>query len=312
MAGPIKETAVESALRTLKTPWIPGILLAAVMAAVALNQMGYISLPHFGNANSAFDAWEFPEGAVIGTPWSYDFSHQLTPLLDPEGSNGPYTFYLGSGTGFPPMGLILSPDGVLSGTPTGTGGNFQVCVKDVGGRSKCRTYHLTVASASATSGGQNGNVGQGGRLSGRWEGTYTVRDVLGACIDDTTAKISICIAQKGQNFTGVVNFPSGFKDAITKTDPSEICVPIPHCGGGGSGDSCSQINGYLSSSGGLNIDFLTLDGIGYFYGSYYESENGQASATITGGNSMTVQFSKAVSASTTTGSFTATKVSDNC
>ena len=61
-----------------------------------------------------------------------------------------YTFYLGSGTGFPPMGLILGIDGILRGTPTGKGSNFEVCVKDVGGNSVCRTFHLKVNSECIT------------------------------------------------------------------------------------------------------------------------------------------------------------------
>ena len=78
-------------------------------------------------------------------PLKYDFAPKLIPLLE-TGSSAPYSFYLGSGVGFPPMGLKLDINGVLKGTPTGTGtSRFQVCVKDVGGRSACKTYSMTVA-----------------------------------------------------------------------------------------------------------------------------------------------------------------------
>jgi hypothetical protein len=122
--------------------WIPLVILAGVVAVMALNYAGYIHLPHFGSSH----VYEISQPATIGVPCSYDFFDELTPLLGPESSTDPaiYTFYLGSGVGFPPMGLILGIDGKLKGTPTGKGGNFEVCVKDAGGHSACRTYHLTV------------------------------------------------------------------------------------------------------------------------------------------------------------------------
>lgn len=160
-------------LKILRNPWIPGVFLGIFLTMFILNQMGFISIFNFqnlnannanSNSNSNPNVWTFPDAAVIGTSWSYDFNRQLTPLLDPEGTNGPYTYYLGSGTGFPPMGLILNPNGVLSGTPTGTGGDFQVCVKDVSGKSTCRTYHLNVNTAStpASTGGQAGTTPSNG------------------------------------------------------------------------------------------------------------------------------------------------------
>ncbi|MFH1236312.1 MAG: putative Ig domain-containing protein, partial [Parcubacteria group bacterium] len=78
---------------------------------------------------------------------------ELISLLGSNNSIGTdiYTFYLGSGVGFPPMGLILGTDGVLKGTPTIAGtSKFEVCVKDVGGRSTCKTYSLAVNPAGNT------------------------------------------------------------------------------------------------------------------------------------------------------------------
>jgi len=55
---------------------------------------------------------------------------------------------LGSGVGFPPFGLILDVNGLLSGTPTAAGTRtFEVCVKDLNGNQVCRTTSLTVAPA---------------------------------------------------------------------------------------------------------------------------------------------------------------------
>ncbi len=56
------------------------------------------------------------------------------------------------------MGLILGIDGVLKGTPTAKGSDFQVCVKDVSGKSACRIFRITVNSAS-----DNSNRGSGGQ-----------------------------------------------------------------------------------------------------------------------------------------------------
>lgn len=132
-------------LKPIRRPgqWIaPLVVIMAMMTVIVLDQTGVIQLPHFGHAG----VQEITPPAKIGVPCSYDFFDALTPLLGPEGNADPaiYTFYLGSGTGFPPMGLTLGIDGILKGTPTGKGGNFEVCVKDVGGHSACRTYHLTV------------------------------------------------------------------------------------------------------------------------------------------------------------------------
>ena len=126
--------------------WIPLTILLAVMATIGLDMAGFITLPHFGNSDS--NVFEFSDDAIIGEPWSYDFANQLIPLLPQDSLGGPYSFYLGSGVGFPPMGLILGIDGVLRGTPTGKGGKFQVCVKDVSGKAVCRTYLLNTKSAS--------------------------------------------------------------------------------------------------------------------------------------------------------------------
>lgn len=118
-------------------PWLPLIILVGCVAAIGLDQMGYVQLPRFGT-------YELPVQATIGQKFSYDFSKELIPLLGPQENPGIYTFYLGSGIGFPPMGLVLGIDGTLKGTPTGKSSTFEVCVKDAGGRYKCRKYHLTV------------------------------------------------------------------------------------------------------------------------------------------------------------------------
>lgn len=91
------------------------------------------------------------EEATIGVPYAYDFSW-MSGLLEPE-SSGPYTYYLGTMNGFPPMGLILGPDGILKGvpTPTGKSSTFEVCVKDTAGKFDCLKVSLEVYTAATKS-----------------------------------------------------------------------------------------------------------------------------------------------------------------
>jgi len=71
-------------------------------------------------------------------------SDELVALLGPDSSGGPYSFNLDTMGGFPPMGLILGPDGVLRGTPTGKDSKFRACVKDVGGNTACKVINIDV------------------------------------------------------------------------------------------------------------------------------------------------------------------------
>ncbi len=79
--------------------------------------------------------------ATVGVSYSFSFA---TPT-NPTGGNPPYSFVLGSGVGFPPFGLTLNLNGVLSGIPTAAGARtFEVCVKDLGGTQACGTTSLIV------------------------------------------------------------------------------------------------------------------------------------------------------------------------
>ena len=129
---------------------IPLLIVIGLLTIGVLVGTGYITLPHINLPFGLSGVYKITPDATVGIPCSYEFS-ELIPLLGPKSSVGTdiYTFYLGSGVGFPPMGLILGIDGVLKGTPTAKGtSKFQVCVKDVGGTSTCRTYSLTVNPAS--------------------------------------------------------------------------------------------------------------------------------------------------------------------
>lgn len=81
------------------------------------------------------------------------FTHSFAEEMKPTGGNPPYTFFLGSGIGFPPLGLALYTTGELSGTPSAESkSKFQICVKDIGGDYDCQITTMTVGPA------ENANV----------------------------------------------------------------------------------------------------------------------------------------------------------
>ena len=140
-----------------KNPLLPVIVIVVVFGTALLQITGILHLPHIGGPIIN----EIQPPATVGIASAYDFE-ELISVLNPDynGDRSAYTFYLGSGVGFPPMGMILGTNGILNGTPTGKDGKFQVCVKDVGGNSMCRNYHLTVNPADETN--PDNNVQPGG------------------------------------------------------------------------------------------------------------------------------------------------------
>jgi len=104
-----------------------------------------------------------PEGKV-GKPYEYSYCNPkpadklglcggINPNNNPRGGKGPYSFYLGSGTGFPPFGLSLNLNGILSGIPTAAGERtFEVCAKDIGGDYDCESYTMTIVEDTGVAG----------------------------------------------------------------------------------------------------------------------------------------------------------------
>lgn len=94
-------------------------------------------------------------GVNAGTPLLYSFCKPDIGVNDlcqnstnPSGGQPPYHFQLGSGTGFPPLGVTLNQNGTLTGTPTAAGSStFSVCAVDLAGRSACQTVTMIVAGA---------------------------------------------------------------------------------------------------------------------------------------------------------------------
>ena len=95
-------------------------------------------------------------GWRAGTSGQFDFSAIGNNLL--FGGNPPYHFQLATFSGFPPIGIILAPNGVLSGIPktAGLSPPFTVCAVDLSGnvsvnnarRQTCSSVQLNVAPAA--------------------------------------------------------------------------------------------------------------------------------------------------------------------
>jgi hypothetical protein len=63
-----------------------------------------------------------------------------------SGGVAPYHFQLDTAGGFPPIGLILAPNGALTGTPSGrvTNHSFKVCAVDTTGVNRCPIVTMTI------------------------------------------------------------------------------------------------------------------------------------------------------------------------
>ena len=120
------------------------------------------------------DGWDTPStvqfgapvqlpDATINEPYVYSFCQpdrtdendlcgsSVNPSTNPTGGNEPYHFQLDSGSGFPPMGLILYPNGLLLGTPTAAGSrDFTVCAVDLSEKQRCVETSLDVVEPPIT------------------------------------------------------------------------------------------------------------------------------------------------------------------
>ncbi len=89
--------------------------------------------PAFRDSDVTLNPGNPPVGEV-GRRYIFDFYPFVT------GGLAPYYFTLGTGAGFPPLGLVLSPDGKLSGTPSvETSNTFTVCAVDLGANQSCHS-----------------------------------------------------------------------------------------------------------------------------------------------------------------------------
>ena len=86
--------------------------------------------------------------AIVNEPYSDSY---VSNQYNPSGGNPPYHFQMDSGSGFPPMGLTLNPDGTITGTPTVVGNtSFRVCAVDQSGTQACDDTYIDVRDVYAT------------------------------------------------------------------------------------------------------------------------------------------------------------------
>ena len=70
---------------------------------------------------------------------------------NPSGGNPPFHLQLDTGIGFPPMGLILHPNGFLDGTPSIVGAkNFSICAVDQSSMQQCQYTTINVIDLKVT------------------------------------------------------------------------------------------------------------------------------------------------------------------
>ena len=95
-------------------------------------------LPAFRSSDIELNPGNPPVGEV-GQRYIFDFY----PFA--SGGLAPYYFTLETGEGFPPIGIILSPDGKLNGTPSAAGSSdFSVCAVDLGANQSCKAVTVYV------------------------------------------------------------------------------------------------------------------------------------------------------------------------
>jgi hypothetical protein len=121
-------------------------------AQVLVSGVGPKPPPYFSSLNFQPDD-PLPDATEGG---AYEFNFKS--LTNPSGGHVEYVgaqsygYSFFHGFGFPPIGLTLALNGILSGTPAAAGYyEFEVCVKDLDGNQKCGITHLTVNKASPTS-----------------------------------------------------------------------------------------------------------------------------------------------------------------
>jgi hypothetical protein len=93
---------------------------------------------------------------------------------NPSGGSPPYHFQLGSGVGFPPIGMSVSKDGILSGTPAAVGTyTFSVCAVDLSATQVCQTVTMTVGSPPTPEPTRQ-TCAVFGLAGSTWRGTFTL------------------------------------------------------------------------------------------------------------------------------------------
>jgi hypothetical protein len=167
----------------------------------------------------------------------------VSSATNPSGGNGgPYHFELGTMGGFPPMGIILSPDGILSGTPTGTTSKFTICAVDTAGNSSCTPTSITVRTDCNPA------------LTGTWVGRYILDFYTILCdggyVGFEEGSATVYLQQVGTTVTGTIS---------TQFD-NWYCIADP-----------TNRTGHLKGTtlGSNGIDFEEIEISGFVFPSYF-------------------------------------------
>ena len=112
--------------------------------------------------------------AKLGIDYRYSFCEPPissgicgSSATNPKGGNPPYHFVLDSGSGFPPIGISLNMNGIMTGKASNAGkSSFRVCAVDNSGSQACGDVELVVEES----------------LTGDWQGSYDIGvDVSAVC-----------------------------------------------------------------------------------------------------------------------------------
>ncbi len=177
----------------------PTITPITTTPAAALNPLIFLSINPLPNAK-------------VGEAYSYSFCKPdlyLTSDLcggpfdkttDPTGGEPPYTFRLDTMGGFPPHGIILNLNGLLTGTPTAAGPRtFTVCAIDQTKSQVCREKSLEVEPVFTLTVTKAGSGG--GEVTSSPSG-ISCGDVCSKSFKKDTVVILTATPEEGSTFAG--------------------------------------------------------------------------------------------------------------
>lgn len=192
-------------------------------------------------------------GGVVGFPYTFSFCRPALnrtsdlcsafdkPSTNPSGGQPPYHFQLGSGIGFPPFGLNLNLNGLLTGTPTAAGTKqFSVCAIDQAGASSCQSVTLTIRSVEQQPTTQEPAPSQTGT-------SVTIQSV--SCTLSSEPNFNTTLKFYRIVLSGGVSGPAGTSLIVNGNFPVSIPSPLSCSGWGMSGGyTCMSGSGPASTN----------------------------------------------------------------
>ncbi len=175
--------------------------------------------------------------------WNYMFQATAGEYFETEfdamGGLAPYYFKLDTASGFPPIGLIISPNGLLSGTPKVSGTyTFKVCVVDTAGKSDCRSNTMYVKNDAT----------QGAVVNPALEPVPLPNPNVEVKISISNKSCSVIQAYSDytryiKDVTGSASGPEGAKLKLTYTPLPISCGSWTATDVGSRGNSCARMAG---------------------------------------------------------------------